>query len=700
MFPRTLLSFALVCLPVFASGTLVRDHHVAAELVSRSTSIEPGEPFVVGLRLVHDEAWHTYWKASTTGYPTSIEWELPDGFSAGELQWPVPVTYEMAGLVEFVYEGEVLLPIVITPPADLEPGAQVTLRATAEWLMCEQVCIPGKVDLTLELPVTAERPATDSRWESLFTSAYDQLPVEDLPHSATAWQEGDDIFLLVETTQTPVPEELYFFDARRYLRPTLTQSQRALDDRSVLLTFSVDPAGVGQSDRLEGVLVTRGGTWGQEGADRPGWALSLPWSDAPPIPAGYASAPEDSQSLATVISLAFVGGLILNLMPCVFPVIGIKIMGFVNQAGAARSKVVLHGLTFAAGVLVSFWALAGVLLILRGGGAQLGWGFQLQDPGFVFALTVVLFLFGLNMSGVFEIGTTTMGLGSGLTSRSGLAGSFFSGVLATVVATPCAAPFLAPALGAALALPAISSIIVFTFIGVGLATPYLMLSVFPQLVRKLPRPGPWMETFKEGLSFLLYASAGVLLWVLVGQLIESEGYTPFALLNVILSLVFIALAAWVYGRWGAPHRRKPVRRIGYLAAACLAGGAVWSGYPTPIMDVEWEIWEPGKAEQLAEEGHLVYVDFTARWCVTCQTNKATVFQSEKVKQYFENHEVVALKADWTNQDPEIARALRKFGRSAVPFNLVYHPGSDRPIILPELLTPAIVLNALEADPGE
>jgi thiol:disulfide interchange protein/DsbC/DsbD-like thiol-disulfide interchange protein len=682
------------------SGAPVRDQRVAAELVSTTQSIQPGTPLLLGLRLLHDPKWHTYWKASTTGYATSLTWDLPEGFEGGELRWPVPRTYEMGGIVESVYEGEVILPVLVTPSADLVPGTTVTLRARAEWLMCADVCIPGEVDLSLTLPVTAETPAPDPTHAAAFAAARDALPVplEEAGVELAAWRSGQTVHLAVHSPDGPLPGDLYFFDARNFLQAVPSQTVEEAGGRSAVLRLPIDPAGLGVPERLEGVLATRAGSW-LEGAERPGLALDLAWSEAPPAFLDAATSVENGpgapRGLLALLGLAFLGGLVLNLMPCVFPVIGLKIMGFVNQAGEARGKVVLHGLTFTAGVLVSFWALAGLLLLLRSGGSQLGWGFQLQDPVFVFLLTLFLFAFALNLSGIFEIGTSTMNVGNSLSRKSGFTGSFFSGVLATVVATPCAAPFLAPALGAALALPPLSSLIVFTAIALGLSLPYLLLSAFPGMTRLLPRPGAWMETLKQFMAFLLYGTAGVLLWVLVGQLVEEQGFTPFALLNVIFAIVIVALAAWVYGRWGAPHRKSGTRVRAYLATAALAIGAVVLGYPTPIVDVEWEKWEPGKAEQLAAEGRLVYVDFTARWCLTCQTNKAAVFQSEAVKQFFADNGVVALKADWTNRDADITAALASFERSAVPFNLIYGPGLDRPLELPELLTPGTVLDHLE-----
>ena len=378
-------------------------------------------------------------------------------------------------------------------------------------------------------------------------------------------------------------------------------------------------------------------------------------------------------------------------MPCVFPVLGIKILGFVNQAGADRRKVTLHGLVFVLGVLVSFWVLAGALLVLRAGGKELGWGFQLQEPGFVFALAVFLLVFALNLSGLFEIGLSAMGVGAGLLTKSGYSGSFFSGVLATVVATPCSAPFLAPALGAALALSAAESLTVFTAIALGLSVPYLLLSIFPAAVKLLPRPGAWMETFKQLMAFPLYATVGFLVWVLAGQTKDDDN----GLLKVLFGLVLVAMAAWAYGRWTQHGGSAGRRRFGHAFAAVLIAAGVVVGYPTkPSKDIVWEKWSPETVTRLRAEGKTLYVDFTARWCATCQSNKALVFSSTAVREALRRQGVVLLKADWTSRDPQITEALAAFHRSAVPMDLIYAPGRDAPVILPELLTPDLVLTGL------
>lgn len=697
------------------AGPPVRDAHVEAQLVAHRAGIVPGEPFEVGLRLQHDPHWHTYWKTTATGYASDLEWDLPEGFAAGEIQWPVPRVYEFGGFTEYVYEGEVLLPVTISPPADLEIGSTVTLRATASWLMCAKVCIPGEVELSLTLPVVASEAPKNPRWSAAFGKAEAHQPVALEDYSLAAWRaDADTAVLEIKGDPAALAGELYFFDEQTFIYPEAEQAKTMPAPDTARLTFPIDPAGVGEVERFRGVLRTS--TSWVNGADRPGLIVDIPFQKQPPEAANGSptSANPTTASAGTgkpagflaVLAGAFLGGLILNLMPCVFPVLGIKIMGFVNQAGEARAKIVAHGLVFTLGVLLSFWVLAGALIFLRAGGDQLGWGFQLQNPAFVYLLATFLLLFALNMSGVFEWGNSAVGVGGRLAGRQGLSGSFLSGILATIVATPCAAPFLGPALGAALALPPISSIAVFTAIALGLALPYLLLSAFPRLVKLLPRPGPWMESLKQFLAFLLYGTVGFLFWVLVGQLTEDGGFTSLALLWSIFGLLAAALAAWIYGRWASPERQPPTRRRAMAIAMVVLVTGLAVGYPRPVFDpdqlsaeapaVEWEEWAPDKAEELAAEGRAVYVDFTARWCVTCQSNKLAVFSSERVRRFFQENDVVALKADWTNQDPTIAAELARFGRSAVPFNLVYGPGLDSPRPLPEILTPGIVLEALHA----
>lgn len=391
---------------------------------------------------------------------------------------------------------------------------------------------------------------------------------------------------------------------------------------------------------------------------------------------------------------AFIGGLILNVMPCVFPVLGIKIVSIVQQAGEDRRQVVLHGVVYTLGILLSFWVLGGIVVTLGK-----GWGFQLQSAGFNYGLAAFFLIFALNMAGVFEIGASAVGVGAGLQARSGLGGSFFSGLLATLVSTPCSAPFLGTALGFAVKLPTPQAMLLFTLIGLGLASPFLLLSVFPQLVSALPRPGAWMESFKQGMSFLLFGTVVFMLWVLTGMI---EG---LPLLILMLGLVLVALGCWIYGRWALPHKSARTRLIAVLLTLAAVAGGLYLGWPkvekTPAASAGakyengllWEPWSEAKVQELIAANKPVYIDFTAKWCWTCQVNKR-VYRDATIQELFKKHGVVALKADYTNEDEAIKKAFTALGRGAVPVNVLYLPGSPKPYVLPEILTVDNVAAAL------
>jgi DsbC/DsbD-like thiol-disulfide interchange protein/cytochrome c biogenesis protein CcdA len=666
---------------------------VAASLVAADASVRPGSPVTVALRLVHQPHWHTYWLNPGTGLPTTLAWTLPQGWKAGDIQWPAPkVLLDTRGnLIGSGYDGDLLLPVTLTPPADLKPGTVAQIKAAADWLMCQDVCVPGKASLSLSLPVSGADPVPDPEWGPRVRAVVAQLPARDPSWSAWAERGPAAVTLAVRPAgagagPTPAPSDLHFFSDDGTIAYDLPQKASSDGNGGFTLTLPVSPDGPKDAPRLLGVLTSSSG-WRPDGT-LPGLRIDAAFGAAPA--AAAAAPPPGAGGLAGTLALAFVGGLILNLMPCVFPVLGIKILGFVNQAGADRRKVTLHGIIFASGVLVSFWVLAAVLAVLRAGGSQLGWGFQLQSPGFVFGLAAAMLAFALNMSGVFEFGLTATGIGSQLQSKSGFTGSFLTGALATVAATPCAAPFLAPALGAALALPAAQSFAIFTTIAIGLSAPYLLLSAFPSAVRVLPRPGAWMETFKQVMAFPLYATVAYLVWVLAGQVSES------GLLGALFGLVLVAMGAWAYGRWCAFGASAGRARFGIAACVALMALGAWTGWPRPSApgDIVWEKWSPEAVERLRSEGRIVYVDFTARWCATCQANKRLVFHSEDVLRAFRERNIATLRGDWTNKDPQITAELAKYNRAAVPFNVLWLPGRADPVALPELLTPSAVLDAL------
>lgn len=697
-----------------AQGVPVKTEHVTAELVSEFSNLVPGKVNTVAIRLEMEDHWHTYWRyPGDTGFQTTVEWTLPDGIEAGPLQWPAPMWIESFGIVSFAYEGEVFLLADLKVPESYASEEQVELAASVNWLVCKEACIPGAADVKLSLPVgsAAER----GRWSDDIEKTRDAL-AQKLPDWEMKVVDNGQSFAL-----TVVAPEGIALDNQKVTYFTLDGWVSNTEPRTYvaegrLLTLVIPKSEYGpdeNKDRFRGVLVSKSG-WDVEGRFK-ALSVDLPFSDdmavsdwlgslgntgSVSLVSGGSNGKESTLSFGAAVLFALIGGVMLNLMPCVFPVLSIKILGFVQQAGEDQAKVKVHGIVFTVGVLVSFWVLAGLFLILRAAGQEIGWGFQLQTPGFVAVLASVLFLFGLNLSGVFEIGESLTGAGGELQSKSGFKGSFFSGVLATVVATPCTAPFMGSALGIIVTLSAVQSMLIFTALALGVALPYLILSFFPAFLKWLPRPGAWMETFKKGLAFLLYASVVWLAWVFGNQV----GVTGMA--GLLLGLVFFGIAAWIWGGWGNLAKRKSVRRIALIVALpiLLLGG--WIQYkastlfaaPSNITEaanqnsIFWQPYDPDTVTSLVAEGKTVYVDFTATWCLTCQVNKKVAFGNDEVVDYFKTHEIVALKGDWTRRDPVITRELQKFGRSGVPTNIIYHPGGTT-TLLPEVLTPSVVLKA-------
>lgn len=686
---------ALVALvPMAAQG------QVKASLVAPETSIQPGRPFTVALRMEHEPHWHSYWLNAGTGYPTRLKWELPAGWTAGEIQWPTPILIKDShGTVTgHGYDGVLYLQVPVTPAADAKPGQSITLKAAASWLMCADICIPGSQDVSLTLPVSTDAP----RQNAAVQAGIAKMP---MPHDARGWKVAavrDDDSVALHVAGTDEVRDPHFYSESEFIQYDAPQNVAGAGVRATVRMRMVEDPQI--PEKLVGLLAYTDAAGAYRGlkVDAPFTSAESAIALVGPVPSGSGANGSAAGSVSgaakagagglslRVLALALIGGLILNLMPCVFPVLGIKVVGFVEQAGGDRRKVTMHGLTFTAGVLASFWVLAAILAVLRAGGQELGWGFQLQSASFVFVLSVVMLVFAMSLSGVFDFGLRATGVGAGLQMKEGYSGSFFAGVLATVVATPCSAPFLAPALGAALALSIAESFVVFTFIAIGLSIPYLLLSAFPGAIGLLPRPGRWMETFKQVMAFPLYATVGYLVWVLAGQTSEN------GLLAALFGLTVIAMGVWLYGRYSAPGVSRGSARFAFGGALALLVLGLYLGWPqaAKASDIAWEPWSAERIAELRKEGRPIYVDFTARWCATCQANKKIVFGSEKVRKAFQDRRIALLKADWTNSDPKITAELARWGRSAVPFNLVYLPGSPQPKPLPEILTPSIVLDAV------
>ena len=698
--------FAIGTANLFAAP--VKTPHVEAEIISRYAAVQPGQPVEAALRLKIIDHWHTYWRnPGDSGLPTKLTWSLPSGVSAGPIEWPMPKKLPLGPLMNFGYDGEVLHLVTLQTPKQLTVGQNVTLSAKAEWLVCSDVCIPESADLTISLPIIGSAPLPDARWADSFANARASLPATMSGWKSEATFETGKAMLALTP---PADERLSFGEFAFYpLREDIIanagpQIFSKTSDGMRLIIPLADPVNLTLTT-LDGVLVSDAG-WGKA---HPGKAVTV---SAPITYAKNASAPvvantaptsaatkprnPDDLGLAIALLFAFVGGLILNLMPCVFPVLGIKVMGFVEHAQGEPTRLRQQGLAFLVGVVLSFWILAGLLTALRAAGQSIGWGFQLQSPVFVTLLALLFLLMALNLSGVFEFGMRLQSVAGNLQQRvkpSNLMDAFLSGVLATIIATPCTAPFMGAALGYTLAEPAYVSFLVFTSVALGMAAPVLLLSLFPGWLRHLPKPGAWMDTFKQFMAFPLFATVAWLAWVLGSQ----QGNDGLGLL--LLGMVVVSLGAWIYGRWqfGYPLRALTLAVVLGLVGVVIAWpGAVPARGADPVSEAnDWVPFSKQKVAEFRAQGRPVFVDFTATWCITCQVNKRIALNQKSVLGRFAELNVVRMKADWTVQDPAITEALAAFGRNGVPL-YVYYPAGGEPQILPELLTPAIVLATLGA----
>lgn len=676
--------FALILLfltgPLLAASGPVQRDHIEVELVARTTSVQPGTPLAVGLRMLPDPGWHTYWKnPGDSGLPTLLYWSLPEGASASDIAWPYPEAMSLAHLVNYGYEGEHLLPVTIEVPGELAPGSEFRIELSAEWLVCEEICIPGDADLVLSLPVSDQTPRNDARHAELFDWAERRQP-ERVDWPARFSTDGGQLSLQIETGNGAEDAEWAFFSAVENLVDHAEPATVSAANGQVLVAQKLSTFMTGAPESLPFVLV--------DTANERAWQLSAEPGELASL--GELSESQTGWLLAIVLALA--GGVLLNLMPCVFPVLSIKAMSVVSGAGHDQRG---HGLAYTAGVVLSFGLLAAVLLALRAGGEAIGWGFQLQSPLVVGILIYVLFALGLSLSGLFDFGTRLMGVGQGLADKGGLSGSFFTGVLACVVASPCTAPFMGTALGVAVLMSWPMAMSIFLALGFGLALPMLALSFSPALARRLPLPGPWMETFKQAMAFPLYLAVVWLLWVLARQT-DANG-----LAAVLAGMVVLAFALWLGGRRDrgpslAVARHATVGLSLVLAVAALGTAVRFESESRPGESAWWESYSSERlAELRADPDQAVLVNMTADWCVTCLVNERVALNTDSVRQAMAAHDVVYLKGDWTRRDPAITEYLAEFGRNGVPLYVLYPRNGDDPRVLPQVLTPGLVVQAVE-----
>jgi len=694
----TLVAIAVPCGTQAAGASAsVSTEQVRAELVAQAPEgITPGKPIWLGLQIAHQPQWHTYWKnPGDSGLPTTLTWQLPAGVTAGEIAWPTPKQLPVGPLMNYGYEGKLLLPV----PLSVSPaftGNTLDIKLSAQWLVCKDVCIPQQGEFALSLPVQASTVPN----AAAFAAAQAALPQPAAGAQARAELVDDAKALRVTVSGLPAAlhgRELAFFAETAGVIEHAARISARWDGGNWQALVPISAQRFESPVQMQAVLAAPGAVAGTQ----IGFAIAGAWPAlvapsavaAAALPAAPAAPP---MGLALALAFAVLGGMLLNLMPCVFPILSLKLLGFAGHAHSRRA-LLAGGLAYSAGVVLSFVALAALLLVLRAGGEQIGWGFQLQSPAFIAALAVLFTLIALNLAGLFEFGSL---LPSGLASmrlRHPLADSALTGVLAVAVASPCTAPFMGAALGLAFTVPPLQALSLFAALGVGMALPFLAASAWPGLARAMPRPGAWMATFKTAMAFPMLATVVWLAWVL-GQQTGIDGVA--ALLAVLVALAF---ALWAWGRIdGGRFAHMAWSTLGLL----LLGGTLAWAMPswreahattsTPSADARWQPWSVERVAALNAEGRAVFVDFTAAWCVTCQVNKRTTLGNAAVLADLDARRVALLRADWTRRDAAISAELARLGRNGVPVYALYKPGQALPTLLPELLSPQTLRDALAA----
>lgn len=661
---------------------------VHASLIAETPSVAPGGQVTVALREIIRKDWHTYWRnPGDSGEPTSIKWQLPPGWKAGPIQWPYPTRLPVGPLMDFGYSDEVVLLSTLTAPADAKPGDNAHITADVLWLVCAEICIPEETKLTLDLKVAATSAASDPEVAAFFANARARLP-QVSPWPAHYAADDQSFVLTVQSRELAKarPREAFFFPIRDGAISNPAPQEMTVSDSGLTLTTkpgwklatAEKRAGAGP---VEGVLVVTG---------TDGRTEALELSAAPSL----AGAPTGADiGVAWALLFAFLGGLILNLMPCVLPVLSIKALALARKGGKADSAHT-DALAYGAGVMASFAALGGLLIALRAGGEAVGWGFQLQEPVVVAAFALLIFAVGLNLSGVFEIGASITGIGDRLTRHGGAIGSFLTGILAVAVAAPCTAPFMGAAMGFALTQPAALALSVFLALGIGFAAPYVALGFSPALLRLLPKPGAWMETLRQALAFPMYATGLWLAWVL------SREAGLDGVVALWLAALALAFALWAFG--AAQKAAGDGRILGWaafvlgLAAMLALLPMTGTGKPAATQQLSVLPSQPYSAARLASlraEGRPVFINATAAWCITCLVNERVAFSGKAIADIFRRKNVAYLVADWTNRDAEVTALLAAHGRSGVPLYLYFPPHGEAQV-LPQLLTGDVIRSTI------
>jgi thiol:disulfide interchange protein len=643
---------------------------------------KPGDTVLAGIHMRMDPHWHTYWKnPGESGQATSIHWNLPRGITAGEIEWPLPSKMVTGPVITYGYDDEVVLLVPLKLDANLAPGSY-DLKAKVNWLECEEVCLQGNGEVAATFQVGAEtKPSANAglinAWKEKLPKSGDGLSVH------AQWEDRAKNNLRPMTLEWNSPsavDEVDFFpiDTPQFAVHGETERLQAAAGK-IQLRKQVKKFEGDWPKQISGLLVQK------SGGDRTGYNVTL---SIAPGSAKVAAAGGSSQPLWKMLLFGFVGGMIMNIMPCVFPVIALKILGFVQQSRQDPRQVFRHGLIYSLGVLASFLVLAAAMISIQHATGLASWGMQLQNRWFTLLLTVITLLVAMNLFGVFEVnlGSAVMSKAGELSAREGAAGTFFNGAFATMLATSCTAPILAQALGFAFTQPPALVLVMFSSVALGLAFPYLLLSWKPQWLKFLPRPGPWMEKFKMAMGFPMLAT---MVWLFS---FNARRFGVGGPLRIGMALVMVAMGVWIWGQFVQRGRKARILAAFFSIALPVAALAL-----TTVRDAEgWQKWSPEAVEKARAEGRPVLVDFTADWCANCKANKILAIDVSDVQAKLKEINAVTLVADNTDQDPAIVTELKKFERAGVPLVLVYPKDRDQqPIVLPEALTPGIVLNALD-----
>lgn len=664
--------------------------HIKVSVVSDHLKAKPGERIRIGFLAKPDPGWHIYWKhPGDSGRAPSLKWRSTAGTLFSESRWPTPKEIPLGPLVNYGYDAPTIIyHDLVMPNHDLD------ISLDASWLVCEENCIPGEAELSLSLPKSEESVRSDFYKD--FDAAELSLPKQSELYKVDQQRKESSIILSIHApTKAPLPsgEIRFLANSKKQIEHAAKQKLSNTGD-GIILEVPLSKTAPKELAAVSGILISK------DGFDH---SASLLVGNDPEITSvTYDTSHKKEvtwQSVLGALWFALLGGLLLNIMPCVFPVLSIKILNLVKDGDEAHRQ---YGNFYALGVILSFAIIGIVFLALRSFGASYGWGFQLQYPPFVFAVIILLLLVALNLLGVFEIGASIQKRAGSISCADNSRGAFLSGVLATVVATPCTAPFMGVALAAAVSLPASLGFLIFISLGVGMALPFFLVSHIPSVSRYLPRPGAWMDIAKKGFSFPIFGTILWLVWV-YGKQTDIDTLT-----RLLAALLGVSFAAWIYGVSKQPTRSYLQRRFGLLISILFFCLAIWAGIPnqssmhvasnnvvTDSHGQEWLPYSKELVEKLKNEGKIMYLDFTASWCITCQVNKTIVFSSDEVRRVMREKQVTLIRGDWTSEDPAITEALRFYGSEGVPLNIVYHADKLKPpTILPSLLTPSIVLNAI------